>query len=214
MGPLLPSAGRFAIGLIIIFLLCYWSHPTHAAITWSGNVTPDDPSTWTSTTTARIANTADGTMDITDGSDVVSQSASIGLEAGSSGIVNVDGVNSTWDNFGGFAVGNQGQGDENKHHLEAQIIFCFSHNIFDIDLSGAPVIWAANAHFRAGPCLGFVMRTNHFFPLEKMGRFVFKTGLERTARRAWSRNVHQKRCKLAQYIKTMSANLRLATEFV
>jgi hypothetical protein len=44
-----------------------------------------------------------------------------------------------------------------------------------MDLSGAAVIRAANAHFRAGSCFGFVMRTNNFFPLEKMGRFVLKT---------------------------------------
>jgi T5SS/PEP-CTERM-associated repeat protein len=66
-----------------------------AAITTTGSVTPD-PNTTTASDRLYIGNTADGTLLINGGSDVVSSGANIAYGPAVSGSATVDGAGSTW----------------------------------------------------------------------------------------------------------------------
>ncbi len=87
--------------------------PAEAGISWSGDVIPSDPSTWTSTTWGFIGDTGNGTMGITGGSDVIDELGNIGYGSGSTGVVTVDGAGSTWTNSDFFNVGWYGNGTLN-----------------------------------------------------------------------------------------------------
>jgi len=66
-------------------LFCY-THPVRADVTWSGEVAPDDPATWDLfTTDGHIGITSTGTMNITNGSDVLNWYAYIGYYSDSTG---------------------------------------------------------------------------------------------------------------------------------
>ena len=82
---------------------------THAAITTSGDVTPD-PNTTTSDDELYVGNTADGTMRIDGGSDVATEDSYVGYAAGASGAVTVDGLGSTWYYRYDLTVGRDGEG--------------------------------------------------------------------------------------------------------
>ena len=106
-------AGIFGVhsSLILIaclILLCF-STPIIAEVTWTGDLDPSDPNTWDTGTTAYIGNTSNGTMDITNDSDILSGYGIIGRESGSTGNVTVDGPGSTWMNSNLF-VGSSGGG--------------------------------------------------------------------------------------------------------
>jgi T5SS/PEP-CTERM-associated repeat protein len=95
--------------VLVAFSLANGS-PAHAAFTTTGDVIPEDPATWTSGTTGYIGNTADGTLTVDDGSDLVSQSGYVGYMAGVSGLVRIDGAGSTWTASGSLSVGFSGGG--------------------------------------------------------------------------------------------------------
>lgn len=77
----------------------------------TGTVTVDDPgSTWDLLNSPLYVGVGGaGNLHITDGAVVENGSAYIGDEAGSEGVVNVNGNNATWDNSGGLIVGNAGE---------------------------------------------------------------------------------------------------------
>ena len=81
-------------------LLC--ASPARAGVTWTGDVVPADPTTWTSSTSGTIGDTGIGTVDVTGGSAIISRRGIIGYLAGSSGTVTVDGAGSTWTNSGTY----------------------------------------------------------------------------------------------------------------
>ena len=81
-----------------------------AAFTTSGDISPTDPSTWTSITTGYIGKTATGDLTINGGSDLISYLSYIGYNSGSTGIVTVDGSGSTWTNGYTIFIGNFGSG--------------------------------------------------------------------------------------------------------
>ncbi|BCA57078.1 hypothetical protein W02_42180 [Nitrospira sp. KM1] len=73
----------------------------HAAIVGTGDVTPIDPSTWTSTTFAVVGNTANGSVLVDGGSDIVSGHTQLGQSVGVTGTITIDGAGSTWTRTGG-----------------------------------------------------------------------------------------------------------------
>ena len=97
--------------LALILLSCV--SPTWANVIWSGDLTPDDPTTWTSGTNAYIGNTGTGTLDITGGTTVECYRSVLGYASGSTGRVTVDGRSSTWDHDYDFYVGYSGDGTLN-----------------------------------------------------------------------------------------------------
>jgi T5SS/PEP-CTERM-associated repeat protein len=82
----------------------------HAAITPEGDISPADPSTWTSDTDGYIGNTASGTLTVDGGSGLLSYDGYIGSGSGSVGVVSVTGTGSTWTNGGYISVGDSGNG--------------------------------------------------------------------------------------------------------
>ena len=97
------------ITLTAIFL-CLLSNQVLADITTTGNINPVNPATWTSSTYGYIGDTADGTMKIDSGTDVISHVGYIGNESGSTGTVTVQGSGSTWNNGNVMYIGHLGEG--------------------------------------------------------------------------------------------------------
>jgi T5SS/PEP-CTERM-associated repeat protein len=79
----------------------------------AGDVTPSDPSTWTTLATVRIAQTQNGSVIVDSDSDVVSQYAFIGYTSGFTGAFTVDGGGSTWTDGARITVGYGGNGTLN-----------------------------------------------------------------------------------------------------
>jgi T5SS/PEP-CTERM-associated repeat protein len=100
-----------ASSLILVVCLClfYFAQPVRADITWSGDIDPADPTTWDASTLGFIGKTGTGTLNITDGSDVLDNYGYIGYESGSTGEVTVVGTGSTWTN-NGLYISNSGSG--------------------------------------------------------------------------------------------------------
>ena len=89
--------------LIIVLAVLSAAMPTSltcAAITPTGDVSPSNPSSWTSATTGYIGNTASGTLTVDGGSDLLSSYTYIGYSSTAAGVVNVRGTGSTWTNNG------------------------------------------------------------------------------------------------------------------
>jgi len=84
--------------------------PTSApGMNWSGDIYPSYPPAWDASTTAYIGKNESGALNITGGT-VSSAGGYIGYNAGSTGVVTVDGADSTWTNSGGLTVGHDGAG--------------------------------------------------------------------------------------------------------
>ena len=100
--------------LILVVCLCLFcfTQPARAAVVWSGDIDPDDPTTWTSSTYSFIGKYSNGTLNITDGSNVLSKYGHIGGRF-STGEVTVDGAGSTWTNHYRVYVGDNGRGTLN-----------------------------------------------------------------------------------------------------
>ena len=93
----LAAGVPIGIALCISFVVLGAFETTHAAITWTGNVEPADPTTWDSTTFGYVGNTADGTVTVGGGSDLLSYYGYIGHNSGVTGQVTVTGAGSTWN---------------------------------------------------------------------------------------------------------------------
>ncbi len=83
-----------------------------------GHVTVDGGgSFWESSNSLTVGNSGDGTLEITGGGHVLSGAGFvedvIGSQAGSTGLVTVDGIGSLWENFGNLIVGDAGDGTLN-----------------------------------------------------------------------------------------------------
>ena len=80
-----------------IAFLCALCQPTRAAINWTGNVDPNDPTAWTEDTDAYVGNTSNGTITVDAGSELLSDDAYVGNESGVSGEVTVQNSGSSWN---------------------------------------------------------------------------------------------------------------------
>ena len=95
--------------LVVVPLLVGPLPLLRAAITPLGDVEPANPTTWTSSTYAYIGNTANGTLTVNGGSNLLSNTAFIGYNNGVTGMATVDGIGSTWTGYNLY-VGNFGIG--------------------------------------------------------------------------------------------------------
>jgi T5SS/PEP-CTERM-associated repeat protein len=75
-----------------------------------GDVSPSNPSAWTTSTTGYIGKTATGTLTVSDGGYLRSYYGYIGYGSTATGVVMVDGTRSTWDNMIAWYVGYSGSG--------------------------------------------------------------------------------------------------------
>ncbi len=110
------AGGAVACSLfILVVCLCLFclAQPARAAVVWSGDVDPDDPTTWDENTIAHIGKNSSGTLDITGGSDVLGNYSYIGYGSGSTGEVTVDGIGSTWTTSEYLYIGRSGSGSLN-----------------------------------------------------------------------------------------------------
>ena len=72
----------------VVLFAGFATNTSLAEITWSGDLDPADPTTWTSDTNAFIGNIASGTLNITSDSDISSKNGFIGgTEPGVTGVV-------------------------------------------------------------------------------------------------------------------------------
>jgi T5SS/PEP-CTERM-associated repeat protein/autotransporter-associated beta strand protein len=81
-----------------------------AAILWSGDVSPNDPTIWNSSTECYIGQTATGIIAVDGGSGLQSGRAYLGDNSGSIGTTTVTGTDSTWTITGDIDVGYCGSG--------------------------------------------------------------------------------------------------------
>ena len=63
-GVVSKQFGACLLALVAVAGLASGPWSAHAAISTTGNVDPADPTTWTSSTTGRVGNTADGTLSV------------------------------------------------------------------------------------------------------------------------------------------------------
>ncbi|MBN1909638.1 MAG: PEP-CTERM sorting domain-containing protein [Pirellulales bacterium] len=82
---------------------------THGAITTSGQVDPSDPATWTSSTTAYIGKTDEGSVTLDAGSTIVWDVNYLGFEETASGHLTASGRDTEWGD-GDIYVGYRGNG--------------------------------------------------------------------------------------------------------
>ncbi|HBO44835.1 MAG TPA: hypothetical protein DD670_13070, partial [Planctomycetaceae bacterium] len=106
----LAAGVPIGIAICFSFVLLGPLATAHAAITWTGNVEPADPTTWDSTTSGYVGKTADGTLTVDGGNDLFTQRASIGNNAGVTGEVTVTGAGSTWQNSYDLLIAPTGTG--------------------------------------------------------------------------------------------------------
>ena len=101
-----------AIVLLSIILGSFWPCLADAAITATGNIDPNYNGTdlWNVNGVLTVGVAADGTLEITNGSQVITGPGRIAAGAGSTASVRVTGVGSRWENAGGFYVGDTGNG--------------------------------------------------------------------------------------------------------
>ena len=60
---------------------------THAQVSWTGDLDPTDPTTWTTSANGYVGKTGTGTLDIMSGGTVETDTAFLGYETGSAGTV-------------------------------------------------------------------------------------------------------------------------------
>ncbi len=100
-----------SFGLVVCLCLFCFVQPVRATVVWSGDLDPADPTTWDSSTySAYIGKYSYGSLNITDGSNVLDTNGYIGHNYQSSGDVLVDGGESTWTNVRNLYVGYSGSG--------------------------------------------------------------------------------------------------------
>ena len=95
----------------VALILVAFCAPIHADITWTDDVYPADPTTWTSDTWASVGGTANGTLTVDGDGDLLSFLTTIGSSPGSSGRITVAGTGSTWTNSHTITIGLSGAGE-------------------------------------------------------------------------------------------------------
>ncbi len=139
----------------IISLLTIFAQPVLAGVVLSGNIDPADPTTWTSTTSGYIGKTADGTMEINEGSVVTDFRGYIGEDIGVTGEVTVDGTDSTWTNSSLLYVGDYGDGilditNGGKVTNSSAYIGYRADSISSVTVEGAESLWENNGGISVG----------------------------------------------------------------
>ena len=97
-----------AVVCCLCLLLCASSAFTQ--ITWTGDVYPANPTSWSLDTTAYVGRTGTGTLNVPSDEGLSSKTAYIGDDSGASGTVTVDGADAIWYNRYTMHVGPEGTG--------------------------------------------------------------------------------------------------------
>lgn len=98
----------------VVGLVCVCAMSVRAGsgtVTWSGGISPDDPTEWTSTNSVDIGQTSNGTVTVSGGAALDSYYSYIGSSSGVTGAVEVTGAGSVWSNSGSMYVGYHGTGE-------------------------------------------------------------------------------------------------------
>jgi T5SS/PEP-CTERM-associated repeat protein/autotransporter-associated beta strand protein len=95
-----------------LFLSCTASI-AHAAIAWSGDVQPLDPTTWTSHTDGYIGATSTGAVTLDGGSELLNYRVFLGRDPGSNGTATITDSGSKWTIYSLLRVGYFGSGSLN-----------------------------------------------------------------------------------------------------
>jgi T5SS/PEP-CTERM-associated repeat protein/autotransporter-associated beta strand protein len=97
----------FALALIPICL----ASPTQAAITWTGDLDPADPTAWTYYSTfGYIGKTSTGSITVDGASELLCRDGYLGYNPGSIGTATVTGAGSRWNISRNLYVGKEGSG--------------------------------------------------------------------------------------------------------
>jgi T5SS/PEP-CTERM-associated repeat protein len=147
-------AGLSLISFMYLCLFCYVP-PGQAEVTWSGDIDPPDPTTWTSSTTGYIGKNGYGTLNITKGSNVLNYYGYIGYESGAAGEVTVDGSGSTWTNHSSLLVGLFGSGTLNITssgvvNSHGSTIGRYYHSSGEVTVNGPGSTWTNSRDFIVG----------------------------------------------------------------
>jgi len=95
----------------VILLLTMFTPSVYADVTATGDVDPGDPSLWDYYYNGYIGKITNGTLTVTDGSQIYGDNNGyIGYDSGSTGQVTIDGADSFWRNDNCFYVGYSGNG--------------------------------------------------------------------------------------------------------
>ena len=103
---------RLKVLPLVLLAAVFLAGPLRAAVTPSGDVEPA-PTTWTSSTTGYVGNTANGTLTVNGGSGVSSDYTYLGYNIGVTGVATVDGSGTTWNDGSSLRVGYNGSGTLN-----------------------------------------------------------------------------------------------------
>jgi T5SS/PEP-CTERM-associated repeat protein len=101
------------MALVVAICLAGGTSTADAAITATGSVEPANPATWTTATTGLIGRTANGTLTINAGSNLLSNNCYVGYSRSVTGVATVDGNGSTWVNGTSILVGYDSSGTVN-----------------------------------------------------------------------------------------------------
>ena len=152
---LLSAKSALLITLTACLTLACFTTPARAGITYSGNVNPANPATWTDLTKAYVGNTGNGSITVDGGSDIRSDRSYIGNSSGSLGTVTIDGYGSTWTNDYRIWVGYYGNGILNIKNGGAvngnySSIGLFPGSMGEVTVDGTNSKWANNGQLEIG----------------------------------------------------------------
>ena len=99
--------------LLIAFAALLSAPCVHAEITVTGDVKPDDPSTYDTRSRVYVGNTADGSVTLDDGSTVSVLFTYLGYEAGGAGTLTLHGEGTSWTSGRTKWIGHTGTGTLN-----------------------------------------------------------------------------------------------------
>ena len=94
----------------LTLLLACVASLAQAAITWTGNIDPSDPTKWTNRTDGYIGESSTGEITVNDASLLLSQSGYVGYNSGATGKVTVTGSGSKWTSSSSITIGKSGTG--------------------------------------------------------------------------------------------------------
>jgi T5SS/PEP-CTERM-associated repeat protein/autotransporter-associated beta strand protein len=100
----------FWVVLMVVFSLVGPTPSVRAAITGLGDIYPENPSSWDSSTYGYVGYSGAGSLTVDTGSDLSSSYAVLGFSNTSTGLVAVTGAGSTWTNTNSVYVGLHGGG--------------------------------------------------------------------------------------------------------
>ena len=102
----------FSICVAAVFFTVLGSEASTALgdVNVTGDVSPGNPSAWTSSTWVYIGRTGAGDLTVDGDTDLVSYYSYLGQNSGSTGSATVSGSGTTWASFGKLYVGDKGEG--------------------------------------------------------------------------------------------------------